>query len=362
PLKYMPFGLNPIKILSKNHKIDLFLGEERTQDYNAIFNENVNVFFLDKKIIWERPGKVNYLLLKNYFLAKYVLFPKKYDVVFGVGQAGACLASLLANRINAPFIYLNDEFPEIYRHKVWQIKENESVKKASFIIVPDETRIEPLRSKMKGIDKIPFTVLPNAPLLCDLQELTPVNWLEYFSLPPNAKIFLLGGGVIDINQIAETLVTVPLWKENFYLIVNGGNELKRKEYAHLDNSKIIWNYKPFDDKTYHSLIKSSVLNFGLYRNTDDLEFVGKSSGKIMRSLALGVPVIASNFNSLSFIREYRMGELVSHPLEIPSKINTILENYALYQKNCVEQYPKISYESYWQRFVDEVHAVLTIKF
>ena len=83
--------------------------------------------------------------------------------------------------------------------------------------------------------------------------------------------------------------------------------------------------------------------------SDNFRFIGKSSGKILRSIALGKPVIASKFKSLKYIEDNKFGILVSHPNEISEAIKSIISNQKMYNENCNENYNKISFEKYWKK-------------
>ena len=64
---------------------------------------------------------------------------------------------------------------------------------------------------------------------------------------------------------------------------------------------------------------------------------------------MGKPVIASKFESVKFVEDFKFGILVSHPNEIGEAINSIIKNQKNYNKSCEENYGEISFESYWTK-------------
>ena len=143
-------------------------------------------------------------------------------------------------------------------------------------------------------------------------------------------MFLMAGGLNDNNQLCELLTSVKNWRDDTVLILKGKNQDKnlQRTYSHLDiPGKIIWDFTSFSPKKLHSLIKYCSASFGLYRNIhDNFRYIGKSSGKIMRSLACGRPVIGSKNSSLDFIEKLELGALIEHPLDIAHAVNYIIEN------------------------------------
>jgi|SRR6516162_2254419 hypothetical protein len=84
---------------------------------------------------------------------------------------------------------------------------------------------------------------------------------------------------------------------------------------------------PLSHKSLNSLGAHCSGSFALYRNTgpNDL-LIGTSSGKLMRSVMCGTPVIASSFDSLRFVSQEGIGVQVCHPSEIPATIQKLAGN------------------------------------
>lgn len=355
-LKFMPFALSMVKLLDQaGHQVDLFLAEDRNDSYTQEFSSRVKVFFLDHKAIWARPGgRLHHMLLSTYFRAA-TAFKKPYDLTIGCGQVGHPLGQSLARINSCPLIYMSDEFPDIHGLSVWSEAESRAAQAADIIVVPDETRFERLCRKVPRLEDKRWETLPNAPLLEEYANLPQVEWVEKLGLPQGSKLFLQAGGMNEFNQIAESMFTVADWPQGAVLLVNGATNpyAPWSSFEHLDcPGRIFHNEQLLDNPEFHSLVGFSTASFGLYRNQWDLDCVGKSSGKIIRSLGCGRPVIASDLSSLKFIEEANLGVLVTHPNEIPAAVKKILEDEVGYSERCKSFYRQhLSFESYWPKFL-----------
>lgn len=355
PLKFMPFGLSLVKMLDRaGHSVDLYLAEQSNSSYEALLSVRSRQHFLDHRVIWERPGRLNYWLLSLYFRYLSGANTRGYDLVIASGQAGCVLGHALAKQIDRPFVYLNDEFPEIYSIPIWKAAEARATREADLIVVPDEVRFPRLCEQVNGLEGKLWATLPNAPLREDFDSLPSIDWHARLGLPAGSKIFLLAGGIWDFNGIAEAMFTVREWPEEAILLINGKESRYNptSAYSHLQEpGRIFWHRDLLDDPEFHSLVRYCAASFGFYRNQDDLSYVGKSSGKILRSIASGRPVIASRFDSLAFLEEEDIGVLIGHPRETPVAVARILADPAGYSARCQKAYQeKLSFEAFWPAF------------
>ena len=353
PLRFMPFGLSAVQSLTQaGHHVELFLAESPNTAY---YTHAAKVHFLSARWLWERPGKVNYWLLNSYFEWWHRSRRSRYDVIISSGQAGCAISARLARRLGVPLVCFNDEFPNVYHVPIWRRAEQIALAQADLVVVPDECRFEPLCQQTQGLESKAWVALPNAPLQSELEKLPDIDWNQRLQLPLESRLFLQAGGLYDFNQIAESMVSVAEWPEQARLLINGKETIHNpfSAYDHLwIPQKMLFSNQLLNDPEFHSLLKFSAGSFGLYRNLADLHLVGKSSGKIMRSLACGRPVIASRLPSLQFIETLGIGQLVSHPREIPQAIQNILEDHSAYTQRCYQHFSEqLSFEVYWQDFV-----------
>lgn len=356
-LQYMPFGFNVVKKLAEgNYEIDLYLTQSQTNVYKNCLPSNVKIIFLDNKFVWSYgSGRLLYFLLNSYFLLLTMF--KSYQMVWGIGQCGSVLGAKLAKRNNAKFIYLNDEFPDISYLKIWIGKEKKYATKAGCFIVPDESRVAPLVKQIPELKNIKSFVLPNIPLVKDVESMENTDWFKVLGLPKDKKIITYAGGIDRENNINYLLTVFPFTPLDYVLVMVGNGE-KYKNTKFFSCNRILWIERILTDDELHSLIKQSLCCLCFYSDILDLEFVGKSSGKMMRSILLNIPVITTNFPSLKFIEEDGMGVLIEKPFQLIEAINKIDANKEKYQVAIKNNISKYTFEKYWQNIEVYLHDII----
>lgn len=345
-LQYMPFGFNVVKKLAEgNYEIDLYLTQNQTNVYKDCLPSNVKIVFLDNKFVWAYGGgRLLYSLLNCYFL--FLTLFKSYQMVWGIGQCGSVLGAKLAKRNNAKFIYLNDEFPDVSYLKIWVKKEKKYASTAKCFIVPDESRVTPLVKQIPELKNIESFVLPNIPLIKDVESIENVDWFKVLGLSKDKKIITYAGGIDRENNIDYLLTIFPFTSPDYVLIMVGNGE-KYKNNKFFSFNRIIWIERLLTDDELHSLIKQSLCCICFYADILDLEFVGKSSGKMMRSVLLNTPVITTNFASLKFIEKDTMGILIEKPFQLVEAISKIDANKEKYKESILKNISKYTFENYW---------------
>lgn len=353
----MPFGLNVIQLLDrKGYQIDVYLSEYRSDVYAEVFSDNVRVHFLDHNYLFPKEGKWSYYALTGYF--RYLcLFRLRntYSHIFASGMAGITLGGMLkrANR-KSSFVYMNDEFPDQGKRDIWVNSEIHFAQKADFVSTPDEFRFPPLCSQIPGLDQKPHYPLPNTPLLEARARTEEIDWHTYFEIPSGKKLFLMAGGLSDSLLIADLMQSVALWPEEAVLIIKGKHNVRgfRETVEHMNiPGRIIWSEESFSPEKLHSLIASCSASICLYDGSNDnLSTVGKSSGKLMRSILFGRPVITSRQESFQFTEDLGIGVMADGQEEIAEAVSYILSHESEMQENCRTHYPSISFETYWEKF------------
>ncbi|MBW4507873.1 MAG: hypothetical protein KME64_15355 [Scytonematopsis contorta HA4267-MV1] len=353
----MPFALNSIIYLAKyGWEIDLYLWENSSEKYRELFPENVTLKYLKEPNI-RQFGRARYTWLKFRFIRN-----KKYHCVFGVGQIGAYIAWVISKNNYCPFIYLNDEFPSFWGDSIWSKSEKLAAKEAAMLILPDSQRINQLLEEMNLPSSTPAVGLPNIPIIKPSE--VKIDWYKRLGIPHDSIPFLHAGTLEDWAQIPEILCSVPSWPEKAVLILHSRDREKvesyRQQLSHLDvPGKVFWSYNNLSEDELHSLIKFCCASFALYRNTGpNFKYVGLSSGKLMRGLACGCPVIASNFTSLAFVKEYQLGVLVNHSVEISKAVEEIIFNRDIYTNKCLDFCTDIaSFEKAWSNFCHQLKEI-----
>lgn len=368
-LESMPFGLNIVRALDKTAHIDLdlFLWEKDVDNYREYFSDETRICSLGScapfRIIKRKQDWLNYL--NRPFIRLEIARQKKFDCVIGLGQIGIYIASILARHSNAPYVYINDEFPSSYNishNSYWNRTERDAVCSASLLIAPDEQRIRQLCQELElDSERIAAAVIPNAITLD--APIPDIDWQERLGLPKDCIPLLHAGSVSDWAQVPEILGSMPYWPERAVLIINGRTPVSdsyKREITHLVTSgRVFWTEQPLRDDELNSLVSYAAASFGLYRDLgDNIRYIGWSSGKILRSIICGRPVIASCLPSLQFIEEHQLGCLVTHPAEIPAAVEKLVKNREAYANNC-QQYAKeyLDFDKCWARACQHLQEI-----
>lgn len=364
-LETMPFALNSvIALAAAGWKIDLYLWErplwgQLASNYDNLLPKNVTVRYFTE-LRYNPFNRWRHIWLKFRFQ-----WHSHYLCVFGLGQIGAYIGNLVAKANNCPFIYIIDEFPSNWPSTTWSKLEQQAAKDAVMVVVPDTQQFPFLCKELHIPLTKPYAALPNVAAVYPLNEQT--NWHAKLGLPKNSIPFLYAGSVSAWAQVPELLSSLPDWPEPAVLVVHSRSKREiqtfRQQYSHLEvENRIFWSSEPLPQVYLNSLVFYCEGNFALYCNTGlNIEYVGFSSGKLMRSLACGSPVIASKLSSFTFVTDHKLGVLVEDAAEIPDAVKQIMGNREEYRKRCLdfcETYA--SFEAHWPRFCEELMNVTKI--
>lgn len=368
-LETMPFAFNFIKLLDKaGWNVDLFLWEKPTNVYEERCTTRLSVIW-NKEGFYRHAHLVGGILGVNNFLKQFFILTRKihrrYDCVFGVGQIGIYVANIISKASRSPLIYINDEFPSQWKKSYFSEQEIISSNQAALIVVPDACRVNTLSSELETPPSKKFCVMPNYATIDSTN--IDINWHRRFDIPEDYSIFINAGTIADWAQVPELLSTLPLWPEKTALLLHSrskGLTNYKKNLSHLDYpGRLYWSETPLPEDELNSLIRYCTGTFGLYRNMGpNIEFMGRSSGKIMRSIYCRTPIIASYFSSMKFIQDNNLGILVNNPMEIPPAVTNLINRNAAYRINC-DAFTKTQrdIESHWNEFCVKLHSVTNFR-
>jgi glycosyltransferase involved in cell wall biosynthesis len=262
-----------------------------------------------------------------------------YKCVFSVGLIGSYIGGIISAASRCPFVLLNDEFPSIYGQSRWLPLQLWVARRADAIVVPSDDRHTALREELQLNADKPFVTIRNTP-----ERTLPsvhMDWHRLMGIPCGKKIFIHAGSIADWAQVPEILGTVSYWPEDAVLLLHNSrtrDELVRyrKQLSHLENpERVFWSSDLLPEDMLNSLIGSCSGSFALYRNVGlNIELIGTSSGKLMRSIICGTPVITSSFDSMEFVTKEGLGIQVTHPSEIPAAIDNLMRNRESYREQC----------------------------
>jgi hypothetical protein len=213
----------------------------------------------------------------------------------------------------------------MYGQSKWLALERWGARRADVIVVPSDDRHTTLREELRLNAAKPFVTIRNTPELT--LPLVHMDWHRLMGIPYGKSIFIHAGTIGDWAQVPEILASVSYWPDDAVLLLHNSrtrDELVRyrKWVSHLDNpERVFWSSDRLLEDKLNSLISACTGSFALYRNDGpNTEQVGTSSGKLMRSIVCGTPVITSPFESLKFVTREGLGIQVTHPAEMPAAI------------------------------------------
>jgi hypothetical protein len=353
-LDTVPFVAHVLgKLAAPGWHIDVFLLRQPDQSSESPrVGKNIHYKYIS---LLSSRAKINFVELT----VRFTRFGT-YACVFSVGQIGSYIGAIISGTSRCPHVLLNDEFPSCWGPSIWNALERWGARRADLIIVPSEDRETPLKEELQLDSTTPILTIRNSP-----EPTFPpvqVDWHKRLNIPYGKKIFLHAGTLADWAQVPELLASVTYWRVDAVILLNsrtrGESARYRRQLSHLDNhERVFWISEPLSETMLHSLISYCTGSFGLYRNSGpNVEFVGTSAGKIMRSIVCGTPVIASSFRSLDFITREGLGVQVFHPSEIPTAIDDLIKNQESYRSQCLRfaVSEKPLREKAWRKIVEYV--------
>ena len=333
-LETMPFAINTItRLAAADWQVDVFLWERPLVDYHEIFPTNVRLRYevLPRRIFHGmRPIRLTTRFMRC----------MDYECAFGLGQIGSYLGAVISLASRCPLVVLNDEFSSHFGHSQWDALERWAARRANVIIVPSIDRI-PQLSKELGLSdhRKRFVEFRNTPNVS--RPVEQRDWHALLGIPSGCRIFLNAGTLGDWAQVPEILSSIVHWPSDSVLLLHSRTPEQadgyRQQLSHLHvPDKVFWTSAPLSDKLLNSLVAHCNGSFALYRNMGpNILLTGTSSGKLMRSVMCGSPVIASSFDSLRFVSQEGIGVQVRHPSEIPTAIQELTRNERAYREKCL---------------------------
>ena len=317
----MPFAFNVLQLLiDEGHQVDLFLGEHAIDEYESIAAKP-NVRLVQCPVL--HP-----LLYRSWL--KWMFFRNRarpdYDVVFGVGQVGICFAHDIAKCQSTRLVTFNDEFPSTYQRSHWTEKEAEAYRDSNAIVIPDVNRIAYLKKEVAGLEDSTIVELPNSPMNV---QVSADDWHERLSLPDGARYLVHAGGLGPVNRTMELLRHVANWKSSTFLVMRPFPQAKygflKAEIDQLGElNRVKWLLEPLSEPELNSLIAQAHASVVIYKDIGaPTRAIGKSSGRLMRSLYLGVPALLSRLDGFEFVEEQGLGVLFDQFDELDQGISAV---------------------------------------
>jgi glycosyltransferase involved in cell wall biosynthesis len=340
-LETMPLAINAItRLTAAGWKVDVFVWERPGVDYHEIFPTTVRFRYevTPKPVFY--PTRPANLRLHPIQLTARFMRRINYECAFGLGQIGSYLGAVISLASRCPLVLLNDEFPSYFGRSRWAPLERWAAKRAKVIIVPSADRIPHLAKELELSGQTEkFIEFRNTPKAS--HPLEKRDWHQLLGIPSDKRIFLNAGTLGERFQIPEILSSTVYWPSDAVLLLHSRTPENDRDYrqqlSHLHvPDRVFWTSTSLPDKLLNSLVAHCNGSFALYRDAGpNFLFMGTSSGKLMRSVMCGTPVIASSFDSLRFVSQEGIGVQVCHPSEIPAAIQKLAANERAYREKCL---------------------------
>lgn len=292
-------------------------------------------------------------------LAKYVIWLFHHrksmgSLNLGIGLKGGGVALIVKALLRRRYIYYSMELYECEgsrsipsRFKAYL--ERLVCNHAERVLIQDLPRAEIL-TKFSRIDISKILIFPNS--YASIAYPDKSTFLrDELGISSNKKILLYIGALSDTCRVME-LVTgfANCVNDDWVLVINSkwdGHDKEIKAYidnivARSESGRIFLRTTPLPFSELPNLISSADIGIALYSSdSENVNNVGLSSGKIAHYLECCLPVILSNQQSLRlFVDNPSTGVSIQHIEELPQALATIISEYSSYQENARQFYNK----------------------
>ena len=296
-----------------------------------------NIQLIQAKERTRKIGIPTSLKLLSLFILKYLKLRPKCVI------GGDSSANYLLSILKIPFINFLLEYPNLNSRK-----DRVCLEKAQYIITHDKWHREFLMEHF-GLRFKKFLLLPNASFTPQYYE-TSYYLYDKLNIGRDKKIILHSGGLGPYFMCKELVDIANSWPDKYCLVFHTSYNATKTEYFNFlktkiqDKDKIIFSTNPVPNNILDELIASAYIGIAIY-STDILSYratyMGLAAGKIGNYLKCGIPVVATNVVSLSYIKDYQCGVLINSIDDIPDAIKTISNNYYIYSQNARKCYQEL---------------------
>lgn len=333
-----------LMLAEEGNNVELFIVDsgEKNND-SSIQNKNLKInTFIRHKLL--KKSTFNNFLPNNllFLFWCYKKFNKvKFDHIIGVDPSGLAISGFLNLFKSVYFSYLSLELilwsDKNRMYRGYKLLEAFFIKKTKKVIIQDELRLKLLRSEYK-LDKKKFLLLPNSPI--GDATVRKSTWLH---------------NKLNISVKTNIILYMGSWSEEFYSnwitelaskdigesIIVVQTRMKIKINENYSSNKIIFLTSPLKYSELTKLISSASVGLAFYDpdHSDNIKYVGKSSGKMTHYLFNGVPLIC---NSLPYwqesLKKYKSGECVDDVDKLYASVLEIIDNQSTYSRGAVAHF------------------------
>ncbi len=256
-------------------------------------------------------------------------FKNQYDLIIGVDRQGLIEAYYLSQLMRIPYYFISFEIMFAKETSLrFKRLERDASEKVTAWIVQDEVRAEKLAQE-NLLDRSKVFYLPLASR--GLGKFGHGRLRDELGIPKDKHVMIAMGSIEKWAMIDEILKSLPLWPDNWVLIVHDRYGLTKNKIADFITPERNVSCRLFISESSTKYVDDMgyILNgvsFGLafYRSFaghlywgDNLKYLGRASGKIATFFRYGIPVIANNIGIMADdIKTFGLGHIVDSPADI----------------------------------------------
>ena len=282
--------------------------------------------------------------------AFYHLIITKYDYAIFNGVRALYMSGLFGliskTKIvyNSLELYISHEITSPLK-KIFKRLESFLNRRVDLSIIQDAQRASILVSE-NGINRDSVLLFPNSTRGSAIGRSAKarLDLLVKYSLPEESKIIIYSGSFFaPWGMVDELLRSVESWPRDWYLLLHSrtkSNDVKMIcEDLSLDISEnLILSNEPLTNKEYEHLVQGCDVGLALYDGSvsDNIKYVGLSSGKLAQYLKYGLPILVNELPMWKdIISDYKCGETILADMKMHQALNKIFADYESYQKGAV---------------------------
>lgn len=310
--------------------------------FDGLTNLHLYIYPIATKNFWEN---IPLVLLGFFPWWLYRSFNKKYDVIIAAGVRALFIIGLCSTFKSHRYIYLSLELyitkeMNSFKGKVFKCIERFFNRKATFSIIQDKQRAGILQRENK-VQLENIMLFPNSTLNAGNRNKSEFS-LDIFDKHclQDKKIILYAGSIFAKWAMTRELVReVRNWPADWVLLLHSRarvEDLQRFlfEEQSLINDKIILSTEPLNSEKYEELVKRTDVGIALCGGegvSENMYYLGYSSGKVSQYLKCGKPVIVTKLPLISeLIEKHNCGFNINQIYEIKDALNAIFDRYDSY--------------------------------
>jgi len=168
--------------------------------------------------------------------------------------------------------------------------------------------------------------------------------IKKYSLPEDSRIILYAGSFFETWALIEPLLrSFETWPKNWFLMLhsrmNSSDVDGACERLSLSGSRnMLLSNDSLTNRDYEYLVQGCDVGVALYNGdeSDNIKYVGLSSGKIAQYLKYGLPIIVNDLPAWDeIIPKYNCGGVITTGEDITRALNSIFTNYEASQKGAI---------------------------